>query len=72
MRMAAAMNACHPDADGLFISCTGLRAATVAQKIEDLIDKPVITSNQAMFWQTVRQAGCDLSVPGYGRLLGDH
>lgn len=70
--VSAAFEACHPEADGLFLSCTGLRAASVAQRIEDKLGKPVITSNQAMFWQTIRQAGCDLPVSGYGRLLSHH
>lgn len=69
---SAAVEACHPAAQGLFISCTGLRAASVAQRIEDQLGKPVITSNQAMFWRTIRQAGCDLPVAGYGRLLTLH
>jgi maleate isomerase len=68
----AAVDTCHPKTEGLFISCTGLRAASVAQRIEDQLAKPVITSNQAMFWHTIRQAGCPLPVPGYGRLLSMH
>jgi maleate isomerase len=70
--VAAAIDSCHPDAEGLFVSCTALRAATVAQEIEGRLGKPVITSNQAMFWHTIRQAGCGLPVHGYGRLLVDH
>ncbi len=31
--------------------------------------KPVITANQAMFWDALRTAGCDLTVAGYGQLL---
>ena len=66
---AAAAEVCHPQAEALFISCTALRAVAVAQVIEDRLGIPVVTSIQAMFWQTMRQAGCDLPVTGYGRLL---
>ncbi|MGF1610692.1 MAG: Asp/Glu racemase [Kiloniellales bacterium] len=67
--VAAAGEACHPRAEALFISCTALRAAPVAQAIEDRLGIPVVTSNQAMFWRAMRQAGCALSVSGFGRLL---
>lgn len=70
--VSAAAETCHPQADGVFISCTALRAAGVAQTIEDRLGVPVVTSNQAMFWQTIRQAGCDLQVSGFGRLLRTH
>ena len=51
------------------MSCTALRAAEAVEEIERALGKPVVTSNQAMFWQALRTAGCDLAVPGYGRLL---
>jgi maleate isomerase len=67
--VAAARQACDPAAEALFISCTAVRAAEVAGRIEDELDKPVVTSNQAMVWRALRLAGCPLPVPGYGRLL---
>ena len=70
--VTAACAVCHPQAEALFISCTALRAVAVTQTIEDRLGIPVITSNQAMFWQTIRQAGCDLPVSGFGRLLKSH
>ena len=70
--VAAAGEVCHPQAEALFISCTAVRAVAVAQVIEDRLGIPVVTSNQAMFWQTIRQAGCALSVSGFGRLPQAH
>lgn len=70
--LSAAVEACDPASDALFISCTGLRAVTVAQAIEDRLRLPVVTSNQALFWRAIRQAGCRLSVAGAGRLLQVH
>ncbi len=59
----------HADADALFLSCTGLRAAHVAGAIEAELGVPVVTSNQAMAWHALRLAGFDVEVPGFGQLL---
>lgn len=67
--VSGAIAADHPDADGLFISCTDFRAAQVVGEIEERIDKPVITSNQASFWQAARKAGYEKPLDGFGRLL---
>lgn len=57
------------DADALFISCTALPSAEVAQRIEDATGKPVVTSNQAGVWQSLHTIGIDEPMAGYGRLL---
>lgn len=59
------------DCDALFISCAGLRASSVVQRIEDAIGKPVVTSNQALAWDCLRRAGIEGPVPGFGRLLAE-
>jgi len=35
------------------------------------LGKPVITSNQAMLWQALRESGIDDRITGFGRLLRD-
>ena len=40
-----ARRATPPDADALFVSCTGLRVAAIAPTIEATIDRPVVSSN---------------------------
>ena len=65
----AAKATIEDDAQALFISCTALRSASVAEHIEQIIGKPVVTSNQAMVWRSLRLAGYAQAVPGYGRLL---
>lgn len=67
--LQAAIKADRPDAEALFISCTAIRAAEVADRIEQALGKPVVTANQAMFWQSLRSAGCDVRVQSYGTLL---
>ncbi len=65
----AALKADRPDADALFISCTAIRAVDVVEQIEQDLGKPVVTANQAMFWQALRATGCNANVQGYGKLL---
>jgi maleate isomerase len=65
----AALEADCPEAEALFISCTAIRAVDVVQTVEDDLGKPVVTANQAMFWQSLRRAACTAPVPGYGRLF---
>lgn len=64
-----AVNAAKDGADALFLSCTGLRAVPLIQQLEDILDIPVISSNQALFWQSLRMAGYAGPVQGFGRLL---
>ena len=68
----AAMKADHPEAEALFISCTAIRAVDVVEQIEQSLGKPVITANQAMFWQALRASGCEAKVQGYGTLLREY
>ena len=65
----AAIEADRPDADALFISCTAIRAVEVIDAIENSIGKPVITANQALFWQALRATGYTQPVQGFGQLL---
>jgi maleate isomerase len=65
----AAKQAMAPDAEALFVSCTALRSASVAARIEDAIGRPVVTSNQATAWTCLRLCGDETARPEYGRLL---
>lgn len=59
----------RPDADAIFISCGALRSLEIVQSLEEKTGKPVVVSNQAMIWDTLRLAGIQDPIPGYGRLL---
>lgn len=65
----AALEADRPEAEALFISCTAIRAVDVVERIEGALGKPVVTSIQAMFWQSLRIAGYGAPIAGHGRLL---
>ena len=67
-----ARNIDRPDADAIFISCGGLRSLEIVDTLEKEVGKPVVVSNQAMFWNTLRLAGIEDKIKGYGRLFREH
>lgn len=64
-----AREATAPEADALFVSCTALRAASVAAEMEKAIGRPVVTSNQATAWMCLRLCGDEAARPEHGRLM---
>jgi maleate isomerase len=69
---AAAREIDRSDADGIFISCTAVRAVDVIDRLEQALGKPVLSSNQALAWQALRLAGYNNPISGFGRLLREH
>ena len=57
------------DCDGVFVSCTSLRALQVIPKAEAAIGKPVIASNQALAWHMMRLAGLEEDLRQAGQLF---
>ena len=55
--------------DAVFVSCTAIKVLEVLDTIEDIIKKPVISSNQAMIWDSLRSVKIKSSVNGFGKLL---
>lgn len=70
--VAFALEIDRPEADGIFLSCTGLRTLEVADEIERRTGKPVVGSNQALVWRMLRMIGVDDRIDGYGRLFREH
>jgi len=64
-----AVKACSPDADALFVSCTAVRAAEVAEEIEIRIGKPVVSSNLACIWRLLQITGYTKPILNAGTLL---
>ena len=56
-------------ADALFVSCTALPVLTLIQKLEDKLGIPVLSSNQALIWESLENIGENKSVKGFGRLF---
>ena len=58
----------HPEADTVFVSCTGLGIIDAIPMMEQDFERPVITSNQATWWATLRELGIKDDL-GLGRLF---
>tara|TARA_Y100000590_G_scaffold396676_1_gene477575 strand:- start:2353 stop:3099 length:747 start_codon:yes stop_codon:yes gene_type:complete len=57
------------DSEALFISCTALPALSIIEKLEKKINKIVLSSNQALIWDTLETIGANDSISGYGKLF---
>ena len=57
------------EADAVFISCGALRALDIVDELEQAVGKPVVSSNQAMIWDSLRLAGIDDAINGFGELF---
>jgi maleate isomerase len=55
--------------DGLLISCTGLRGSDAIVPLESELGIPVVTSNAATVWATLRQLGLSASGIAGGQLF---
>jgi arylmalonate decarboxylase len=62
----------RPDAEALLICCTDFNTLDVIEPLEQALGKPVLSSNTATFWASIRAAGLTDKVPGFGRLLTEH
>jgi len=51
------IEAARPDADVYFVSCANISVFSVIEELERHLDRPVVTSNQAVVWDCVRQLG---------------
>jgi maleate isomerase len=65
----AAIGVCDDSADLLFISCTAIRSSMVIEQIEKRLGKPVVSSNQALVWHSLKLLNSDAAVTGYGSLF---
>ena len=59
----------HDEVEGVFLSCTSLRLVDSVEKIEQELGKPVTSSNHAIIWHSLRLAGIEKKIVGYGALF---
>jgi len=59
----------NDDADAYFISCANIHSIDVIDALEDELDRPVITSNQAALWSALRLASLNDNISALGRLF---
>tara|TARA_B100001996_G_scaffold87390_1_gene64709 strand:+ start:186 stop:932 length:747 start_codon:yes stop_codon:yes gene_type:complete len=57
------------DAEALFVSCTALPVLPIIDKLEKNLNKIVLSSNQALIWDTLERIGKNESVEGFGKLF---
>lgn len=60
------------DADAYFISCAQIKSPEIVEELERELGRPVITSNTAAFWHSLRLSGVEDRIQGFGRLLAQH
>lgn len=61
-----------PDIEALVHVGTSIAMARLVSQFEQTFAKPVISVNVACWWATLRAAGIDDKLSGFGRLLADH
>jgi maleate isomerase len=58
------------NANGIFISCTGLKTMGLIDKLEGELNKPVVSSNSATLWYSLKLCNVPrANVRGYGKLF---
>ena len=57
------------EADALFVSCTALPVLQIIDRLEKKFNKPVLSSNQALIWDTLENIGRNISINGFGKLF---
>ena len=57
------------EADALFVSCTALPVPEIIDKLEKKLNTIVLSSNQALIWDTLVKIKKNNSVEGFGKLF---
>ena len=63
------LGADHPEGEAIVLSCTDMRSIETIARLEKVVGKPVISSNQAMMFQAMQLVGIGDALPGFGQLL---
>lgn len=58
-----------PEADAVLLACTNWQSMAIIQRLEEQIEKPVISTTQASIWAALRALGRGGEITGYGRLF---
>jgi maleate cis-trans isomerase len=66
---ALAHEVMRDETEALFISCSNFRTLALIEELEQETSVPVVTSNQASMWGTLRSIGDRRVIPQAGRLF---
>ena len=59
------------NSDALFVSCTALPVLSIIKDLEKKMSKIILSSNQALIWDTLKQIDFKSKVEGYGELFNN-
>ena len=57
--------------DALFVSCTALPVLSVINELEKKMNKVVLSSNQTLIWDTLKEINYNEKVEGFGELFNN-
>ena len=57
--------------DALFVSCTALPVLSIIKDLEKKLGKIVLSSNQTLIWDTLKQIDCKNKIEDYGELFNN-
>jgi maleate isomerase len=57
------------ESDALFVSCTALPVLSLIDKLEKKLGKIVLSSNQALIWDTLKEIEYNKNIDGFGQLF---
>ena len=57
------------ESDALFVSCTALPVLSLIEKLEKKLGKIVLSSNQALIWDTLKEINYNKNIEGFGQLF---
>ena len=57
--------------EALFVSCTALPVLSVINELEKKINKVVLSSNQTLIWDTLREINYNNKIEGFGELFNN-
>lgn len=67
--LEAAHESITPESEALFLSCTALIVVKDIPWLEEKLNLPVISSNQAMLWESLQSVGHSKPITGFGKLM---
>ena len=59
------------NSDALFVSCTSLPVLSIIKELEKKINKVVLSSNQTLIWDTLKEINFNNKVEGFGELFNN-
>ena len=63
------INSVHPKADTIFLPGTAWRTLEIVQRLEERLQRRVISVNQATIWSTFKKLGVSNIISGFGSLF---